>query len=115
MVNAFLCSRRYKEKEKEKLILTTMAHNTGHNHPTFRAPPLDGSLTFASLFEYNAHHSPHHTWIRYAEEDAPHHCHDIAWSQGIKAIRAAAHRVTQALGRPTAPGVVAILAATGEE
>ncbi|KIY70430.1 NRPS-like enzyme, partial [Cylindrobasidium torrendii FP15055 ss-10] len=84
----------------------------GHNHPTFRGPPLDGSLAFPGLFEYNAHHSPHHTWMRYAEEDALHICHDISWSQGIKAIRAAAYRVSEALGRPKAPVVVAILAAT---
>ncbi|KIY70429.1 NRPS-like enzyme [Cylindrobasidium torrendii FP15055 ss-10] len=85
----------------------------GNNHPTFRVGPLDGSLNFAELFEYNAHHSPHHPWIRYAIEATPGKCHDITWGEGIKAIRSAAERASKAVNDlPSQPHVVGILAAT---
>lgn len=86
----------------------------GNNHPTFAVAPLDGSLNFAELFEYNAHHSPHHPWIRYATEGAAGKCYDITWGEGIRAIRAAAARAGKAVdGLPSQSHVVGILAATG--
>ncbi|KAG7451555.1 acetyl-CoA synthetase-like protein [Guyanagaster necrorhizus] len=53
---------------------------------TFIRPPLDGSLTYPEIFDYNAQHSPDHPVFQFYEQD---HIQKITWSEVTKAIHAA--------------------------
>jgi hypothetical protein len=37
----------------------------GEGSPTFRKPPLDGSLNIAMIVDWHARHSPNHPWAVY--------------------------------------------------
>ncbi|PBK68197.1 NRPS-like enzyme [Armillaria solidipes] len=57
---------------------------------TFKSPPLDGSLTFPELFDYNAIHSPKHPLFRYDDPDNG-GFRTILWEEGIAAFHTAGH------------------------
>jgi len=74
---------------------------------TFKAPPVDGSLTVSELFDYNAEHSPQHPIFIY-EEPSTKKLTPVNW----KSLRRATHRVAQIVEsqQVPAPRIVAILA-----
>ncbi|PBK75297.1 NRPS-like enzyme [Armillaria solidipes] len=57
---------------------------------TFKPPPLDGSLTFPELFDYNATHSPKHPLFRYNDPDNG-GFRTILWEEGVAAFHTAGH------------------------
>ncbi|SJL14868.1 uncharacterized protein ARMOST_18343 [Armillaria ostoyae] len=57
---------------------------------TFKPPPLDGSLTFPELFDYNAIHSPKHPLFRYDDPDNG-GFRTILWEEGVAAFHTAGH------------------------
>ncbi|KAK0472521.1 NRPS-like enzyme [Armillaria novae-zelandiae] len=57
---------------------------------TFKPPPLDGSLTFPELLDYNAIHSPKHPLFRY-ENPENGGFRTILWEEGVAAFHAAGH------------------------
>lgn len=58
------------------------------NSPTFRLPPLDGTLTVPELLDWNAEHSPEHPYFVYANND--NETVSVTHSQMWHAIRSAA-------------------------
>ncbi|KAK0451172.1 NRPS-like enzyme [Desarmillaria tabescens] len=78
--------------------------------PTFKAPPLDGSLTFPELLDYNAIHSPKHPWFRYDDLDNS-GFRTISWEEGVAAIHTAGHYFKRYI-RGEAPVTIGILANT---
>ncbi|KAG7443762.1 NRPS-like enzyme [Guyanagaster necrorhizus] len=82
----------------------------GVSSPTFKAPPLDGSLTFPELFDYNAIHSAKHTLFRY-DDLANGGFRTISWEEGVAAIHTAGHYFKKFIQRE-APVSIAILANT---
>ncbi|SJL14870.1 uncharacterized protein ARMOST_18345 [Armillaria ostoyae] len=56
----------------------------------FKPPPLDGSLTFPELFDYNAIHSPKHPLFHYDDPDNG-GFRTILWEEGIAAFHTAGH------------------------
>ncbi len=57
---------------------------------TFKPPPLDGSLTFPELFDYNAIHSPKHPLFRYDDPDNG-GFRTILWEEAVAAFHIAGH------------------------
>ncbi|TFY76506.1 hypothetical protein EWM64_g7507 [Hericium alpestre] len=52
---------------------------------TFRAPPLDKSLTIPELCDWHFVHSPNHTLFSYADPNGT--VKDIHWAEAVRAIR----------------------------
>ncbi|KAK0193507.1 NRPS-like enzyme [Armillaria mellea] len=75
---------------------------------TFRPPPLDGSLTFPELFDYNATHSPRHPLFRYNDPDNG-GFRTILWEEGVAAFHTAGHYFKKYIHGDT-PVTVGILA-----
>ncbi|EKM51198.1 uncharacterized protein PHACADRAFT_103930 [Phanerochaete carnosa HHB-10118-sp] len=44
-------------------------HTHGQSCKTFKVPPLDGSLSIAQQFDWQAEHSPHHPLLEYIDDD----------------------------------------------
>ncbi|KAJ7127122.1 acetyl-CoA synthetase-like protein [Mycena epipterygia] len=61
------------------------------NSPTFRLPPLDGTLTVPELLDWNAEHSPEHPYFVYANND--NETVSVTHGQMWHAIRSAAATV----------------------
>ena len=88
------------------------------NSLTFKAPPLNKSLTLPDLYDWHHKNSPTHPLFVY--EDGPGEVTTIAWAEVVRGIHRAAHLVasripaedvTAALeGRPI---TIAVLAVTG--
>ncbi|TDL17736.1 acetyl-CoA synthetase-like protein [Rickenella mellea] len=79
---------------------------------TFKAPPLDGSLTLPEIYDWQRDHSPKHPLFVYTRTDN-HDRTEICWDEAVKAIHRAAHWVTSHAGpASTPPPVVAIFAAS---
>ncbi|KAJ7052953.1 hypothetical protein C8F01DRAFT_562559 [Mycena amicta] len=91
----------------------------GLSSTTFKSPPLDGSLLFPDVLEYQAQHSPDHPLFVYpaqsqalGELDRPTALEKLTWSKAIKVFRRVGH-----LARASVEGdrtVVAILALTDQ-
>ncbi|KAK0480363.1 NRPS-like enzyme [Armillaria novae-zelandiae] len=75
---------------------------------TFKPPPLDGSLTFPELFDYNATHSPKHPLFRYNDPDNG-GFRTILWEEGVAAFHTAGHYFKKYI-HADAPVTVGILA-----
>ncbi|KAK0207554.1 NRPS-like enzyme [Armillaria fumosa] len=82
----------------------------GVSSPTFKPPPLDGSLTVPELFDYNGFHSAKHPLFRY---DSPENGNfrSITWEEGAAAFHVAGHYFREHINDET-PVVVGILANT---
>jgi hypothetical protein len=88
------------------------------NSLTFKAPPLNKSLTLPDLYDWHHENSPTHPLFVY--EDGPGEVRNIAWAEVVRGIHRAARLVasripaedvTAALeGRPI---TIAVLAVTG--
>ncbi|PBK87975.1 NRPS-like enzyme [Armillaria gallica] len=74
---------------------------------TFTRPPLDGSLTYPEIFDYNAQHSPHHPVFQFYDQD---HIQKVTWSEVAKAIHAAGRIVLENVPRTDIVPVVGVLA-----
>lgn len=87
--------------------------------PTFRLPPLDGSLTIFEIYDWHMRNTPNHPLFLYRDIDGLNK--SILWPDAVKAIHRAAKHFRLALGytvdSPPASGpetpIVAILAAAG--
>ncbi|SJK99273.1 uncharacterized protein ARMOST_02564 [Armillaria ostoyae] len=82
----------------------------GVSSPTFKPPPLDGSLTVPELFDYNGFHSAKHTLFRYDGPDNS-EFRSITWEEGVAAFHVAGHYFREHIDDET-PVVVGILANT---
>ncbi|KAK0442587.1 NRPS-like enzyme [Armillaria borealis] len=82
----------------------------GVSSPTFKPPPLDGSLTVPELFDYNGFHSAKHTLFRYDSPDNG-EFRSITWGEGVAAFHVAGHYFREHINDET-PVVVGILANT---
>ncbi|KAJ7202281.1 hypothetical protein GGX14DRAFT_654096 [Mycena pura] len=85
----------------------------GLSSPTFKPPPLDGSLLFPDVFEYQFERSSNHPLFLYADADG--RLETLLWSDAVRAFRRAAHISRERIrgaNAGTAPPVVAILAVT---
>lgn len=84
----------------------------GVSSPIFNAPPLDGSLTFPELLDYNAIHSAKHPLFRYDDLDNG-KFRTISWEEGVAAVHTAGHYFKKYI-HGEAPVTVGILANTSE-
>ncbi|KAK0184801.1 NRPS-like enzyme [Armillaria mellea] len=82
----------------------------GVSSPTFKTPPLDGSLTFPELLEYNAIHSAKHPLFRYDDLDNG-GFRTISWEEGVAAVHTAGHYFKKYI-HGEAPVTIGILANT---
>nr|AEM76784.1 NRPS-like enzyme [Armillaria mellea] len=82
----------------------------GVSSPTFKPPPLDGSLTVPELFDYNGFHSAKHTLFRYDSLDNG-ESRSITWKEGVAAFHVAGHYFREHINDKS-PVVVGILANT---
>lgn len=83
----------------------------GVSSPTFKPPPLDGSLTVPELFDYNGFHSAKHTLFRYDSPDNG-EFRSITWEDGVAAFHVAGRYFREHINDET-PVVVGILANAG--
>ncbi|KAA1470564.1 acetyl-CoA synthetase-like protein [Dentipellis sp. KUC8613] len=58
------------------------------NSSTFKAPALDGSLSIADIYDFQAENSPSHPLFSYAEVDGA--IKTITWAEAVRAIRRSA-------------------------
>lgn len=82
--------------------------------PTFRSPPLDGTLTLPEIYDFHLRENGNHPLFVYDGSDG--NIHTIHWRRAVQAIYVAGRRVQTSIGVPdesTGP-VVAILAVIGE-
>lgn len=86
---------------------------------TFRAPPLDGSLSIPEMYNWHMKNTPNHPLLEYADEDGT--VKTILWPEATKAVHRAARIIRQKMGchpeecpdTSQSPPVVAIVAAIG--
>ncbi|KAK0463970.1 uncharacterized protein EV420DRAFT_1638889 [Desarmillaria tabescens] len=74
---------------------------------TFRAPPLDGSLTILEIYAWHLQHSPNHRMFVYAREDGS--VRTINWAEAVAAIYTGAQLMRRRIPFEAKPPVVAIL------
>jgi acyl-CoA synthetase (AMP-forming)/AMP-acid ligase II len=88
-------------------LLPPVPNPQGLSSSTFKTPPIDGSLSVAEVFDYNAEHSPEHPLFLY-QEPLTNKSTTVTW----RSVRRATHRVAQIVKshQVPAPRVVAILA-----
>ena len=85
--------------------------------PTFTQPPLDGSLSLAELYEWQAINSPEHPLFVF--EDSPGTHRMIKWAEAMKGIRRATrilrNAVRESAGaiKPEKSTVIGVLASSG--
>ncbi|KDQ52238.1 hypothetical protein JAAARDRAFT_184391 [Jaapia argillacea MUCL 33604] len=83
-----------------------------YNSPTFKSPPLDGTLSVPEFYDFLAVHAPNHPVFNYVNADG--RLETVFWPQLTRAIHRAGRLTIRSVGSPsTAPNtpVVAILAA----
>ncbi len=85
---------------------------------TFKAPPLDGSLTIPELYDWHLHNTPLHPVFIYSDESGENHT--ILWPEVVRAVHGAGRRIramafpsTDTSVPPESPCTVAILSAAG--
>ncbi len=78
---------------------------------TFNPPPVDGSLMFPELVDYNGTHSPDHPLFRY-EDPNGNDVRTIYWSEGVAAFHTAGRYFKQYIHDDSAV-VIGILANSG--
>ncbi|PCH42383.1 acetyl-CoA synthetase-like protein [Wolfiporia cocos MD-104 SS10] len=77
-------------------LLPPYPRNQGLSSPTFRQPPLDGSLTLPELYEWYAEHSPDRSLFVYTDDDDK--VHHITWKQAAGAVRTSARLIGERVG-----------------
>ncbi|KAL0578153.1 hypothetical protein V5O48_003858 [Marasmius crinis-equi] len=82
--------------------------------PTFRRPPLDGSMTLTQIYDWQAQNSPDHRMFVYTDSNG--RVRNITWKEGVAAIYTGARSIRSrfsktAAGRHGVP-VIAILSST---
>ncbi len=77
---------------------------------TFTRPPLDGSLTYPEIFDYNAQHIPDHPVFQFYDQD---YIHKVTWSEVTKAIHAAGRIALENVPRTDSTPVVGVLENAG--
>lgn len=90
------------------MLTMTLPTPQGASSLTFKPPPLDGSLTFPELFDYNATHSPRHPLFRYNDPDNG-GFRTILWEEAVAAFHTAGHYFKKYI-EVDAPVTVGILA-----
>ncbi|EPQ50791.1 hypothetical protein GLOTRDRAFT_50066 [Gloeophyllum trabeum ATCC 11539] len=81
--------------------------------PTFRPPPLDGSLTLPEMYDMHYSHTPHHPLFVFADSQGV--THEILWPTAVCAVHQVGHILWPRVGSPISAGrrpIVAILAAS---
>lgn len=84
----------------------------GRSSLTFTPPPIDGSLSFAEIVDYNGWHSPNHPLFRYEDSDSE-DVRTILWSEGVAAFHTVGQHFQKYLADEACPVVVGILANSG--
>lgn len=89
------------------VLLPPVPTRQGASSSTFVTPPLDGSLSAAQLFDFNAENSPDHPFFVY-QEPATKELVQVPW----KTVRLATHRVSKIVEsyNVPAPRIIGILA-----
>ncbi|KAJ7193924.1 hypothetical protein GGX14DRAFT_378403 [Mycena pura] len=64
--------------------------------PTFKPPPLDGSLTIAQIYDWHFENTPNHRLFVYAREDGS--IRTINWPEAVQGIYAGAHILRNRFG-----------------
>lgn len=86
----------------------------GANSPTFVQPPLDFSLSFPEILEWNARHSHYHPLFRYSE--GLDQTRTICWGEAIQGFRRASRYIKSLVNDPwenAKPRVIGILSSSG--
>lgn len=85
---------------------------------TFRAPPLDGSLTVPELYDWNLENNLAHPLFIYADDAGRHHT--LLWPEVVRAAHGVGRRIRAMVSPgmdisvpPDCPCPVAILSAAG--
>jgi hypothetical protein len=97
------------------LPISLLPQRHGLTSATFRPPPLDGSLTFAEICDFNSKNSPDHVVFVYHSDDSG-SVKEILWKDFAPAIHRAGHYIIESFGidsSSTEIPVVGILATTG--
>ncbi|KAK0200640.1 NRPS-like enzyme [Desarmillaria ectypa] len=76
---------------------------------TFSPPPIDGSLTFPEIIDYNGKHSTNHPLFLYEDPDNE-DVRTIPWSEAVAAFHTAGQYFKKYLHNEASPVVVSILA-----
>lgn len=82
---------------------------------TFRAPPLDGSLTLPEIYDWHLENTPNHRIFTFATEDGT--VRDIMWPEAVTAMHVGAKILRERLSLRADTGntpIVAILASSGK-
>lgn len=91
-------------------------HTQALSSTTFQVPPLDGSLTIAEMWDWNAEHSPEHPAFEYSDDDG--HVTTIRWPEASRAMHRGGRLVKEfAATHPVASSrkpIVSILASSGK-
>ena len=67
--------------------------------PTFTQPPIDGSLSLAALYDWQADRSPDHPLFVFEESPGTHRT--IKWAEAMKGIHRATRILRTAVGSST--------------
>jgi hypothetical protein len=79
--------------------------------PTFRPPPLDGTLSIPDIYDFHLRENGNHPLFVF---DGDNGVHSIQWRRAVQAIHTAGKVVQLSIGVPNETPVVAILAVIGE-
>ncbi|KZT28667.1 acetyl-CoA synthetase-like protein [Neolentinus lepideus HHB14362 ss-1] len=83
------------------------------NSPTFKPPPLDGTLTLPEIYDWHYRNTPKHPLFLYPDGDGT--VHEILWPSAVRAIHQVGYILRPKVGNPmTQDGrpIVAVLAAS---
>lgn len=89
-------------------LLPQVPNPQGLSSRTFVTPPIDGSLTIAEVFDFNAEHSPEHPYFVY-EDQSTHNIVPVTWKSLRNATRRVA-RIVHSYDVPPASRIIGILA-----
>lgn len=83
--------------------------------PTFRPPPLHGTLTLPEIYDFHLRENGSHPLFVYDGSDGD--IHTIHWRRAVQAIHMAGRLVQTSIGAPdeNTGSVVGILAVVGEQ
>jgi hypothetical protein len=97
------------------LPISPLPQRHGLTSTTFRPPPVDGSLTFAELYDFNLTNSPNHVAFVYYSDDTG-TLTEILWKDFVPAIHRAGRYIIENFGidsSSTEIPTIGILATTG--
>lgn len=104
------------EKMAQTISLPALHRTQCLTSPTFRLPPLDGSLLVSEIFDWHYEHSPDHPMFRYDDAGTT---KTLNWSDFIPAVHRASRFLLNAfnlsvLREPSDRPVIGILTNSGE-